>query len=897
MAHSARITRSLQRLRFLRGNTKLLLVWPIVALLISLVGWGSLLQRLDHERKTVETDIEKEALILARSHAERMAQTIEVIDQLLLHVRYEWELTNGQLRLDTVKEKHGLFPSNSFFNVAITDRDGVHVTSTYNEVEGLVVLDRAYFQVQRDSDIDSLYIDRLTLGRSSKKSVIHFSRRIVTKEGNFDGVVRASVSPEYLSGTYDAMLMGANDIVGILGTDKNLRAMRIGGKVYRWNEAPMRQLPVLQGGNGSTFLRGKDYFEDERNRYLGWYKVAQYPLFALSGLDEKDALAGYRTHQTAAVSQAIQNTIALALFTLIAMAMSVRLAWRKFQVSLSKAAYRIATEEGQEGFYILKPIPRKDDIITDYEVMDCNSNGARFFQKQPLDIAGKRISRLFRDAERRERAKQIFSQAMEVGAYESDIEIPRMDPEAPSWFHIRIVRSEDVLAITMRDISESKAHVAELERRGNHDALTGLPNRHWVNSYLPSAIDNARGMGCALAILFLDLDGFKKVNDTLGHEAGDDLLRHVGKRLKLAVRPRDHVIRIGGDEFVVITEKIYHSGDASHVASRVLHAFEEPFHLRQGMAYVGASIGISMFPSDGSDANSLLNNADIAMYSVKTSGKRNFRFFDQRFYDAIRAKHEKEAEIRHAVDHDQFVIYYQPRVDIATGITSSMEALVRWAHPTHGIVVPNEFIPMAEETGIIISLGKIVIEKVCAQMADWSKRGQELVPVSINVSPRQFNEGNIATILQEAIERHHVDPRLIEIEVTESSMMSENDEVTTKLHAIRQMGIKILVDDFGTGYSSLSQLQRLDFDVLKVDRTFTNELVTANEGRVLFQAIITMAHGLGMRVVAEGVETLEQIKLLKALRCDEIQGFYVSQPLPASDTQPILPKWFFPSTA
>jgi EAL domain-containing protein (putative c-di-GMP-specific phosphodiesterase class I) len=348
---------------------------------------------------------------------------------------------------------------------------------------------------------------------------------------------------------------------------------------------------------------------------------------------------------------------------------------------------------------------------------------------------------------------------------------------------------------------------------------------------------------------------------------------------------------------VVITEKIYHSGDASHVASRVLHAFEEPFHLRQGMACVGASIGISMFPSDGSDANSLLNNADIAMYSVKTSGKRNFRFFDQRFYDAIRAKHEKEAEIRHAVDHDQFVIYYQPRVDIATGITSSMEALVRWAHPTHGIVVPNEFIPMAEETGIIISLGKIVIEKVCAQMADWSKRGQELVPVSINVSPRQFNEGNIATILQEAIERHHVDPRLIEIEVTESSMMSENDEVTTKLHAIRQMGIKILVDDFGTGYSSLSQLQRLDFDVLKVDRTFTNELVTANEGRVLFQAIITMAHGLGMRVVAERVETLEQIKLLKALRCDEIQGFYVSQPLPASDTQPILPKWFFPSTA
>lgn len=897
MAYSARITRSLQRLRFLRGNTKLLLAWPIAALLISLVGWGYLFQRLDHERQVAEANIGKEALTLARSHAERMAQTIEVIDQLLLHVRYEWELTDGQLRLDTVKEKQGLFPSNSFFNVAITDRDGTHVTSTYNEVKGLVISDRDYFRVQRDAAGDALYIDRLTFGRSSRRSVIHFSRRILNREGRFNGVVRASVSPEYLTGSYDAVLMGTNDIVGLIGTDKSIRAMRIGDKVFHWNENPMQQIPELLGVSGSTYLAGKEYFLDGRDRHIGWYKVAQYPLFALSGIDEEDALTGYRLSRSAAISQAIQNTIALMLFTLIAMAMSVRLAWRKFQASLSKAAYRIATEEGQEGFYIVKPIPGKDDIITDFEVIDCNSNGARFFQKQPADITGRRISRLFRGEKRRERASQIFAQAMESGAYETDIEIPRTNPASPSWFHLRIVRSEDVLAITMRDIGESRAHVAELERRGNHDALTGLPNRHWVNGYLPNAIENARRDHCALAVLFLDLDGFKKVNDTLGHEAGDDLLRHVGKRLKLAVRPRDHVIRIGGDEFLVVTEKIYHNGDAAHVASRVLYAFEEPFHLKQGMASIGTSIGISMFPSDGSDADTLLKNADIAMYSVKTSGKRNFRFFDQRFYEAVQAKHDKEAEIRHAVEHDQFVVYYQPRVDIATGITSSMEALVRWAHPTQGIVAPNEFIPMAEETGIIIPLGTMVIEKVCAQMAFWAQSGQELVPVSINVSPRQFNDGNIAALLADALKRYHVDPGLIEIELTESSMMSHDDEVTTKLRAIQEMGIKVLVDDFGTGYSSLSQLQRLDCDVLKVDRAFTSELARTNEGHVLFQAIITMAHGLGMRVVAEGVETLEQIKLLKALRCDEIQGFYVSQPLPPSDTQPILPKWFFPSTA
>lgn len=897
MAYSARIARSLKRLRFLRGNYKYLLAWPPAALLLCVVGWGNLLQRLDTELELNRSRVARESATFARGHAERMAQTIEVIDQLLLHVRYEWLLSNGELRLETLKEAQGLFPSNVFFNVAITSRDGVHITGTFGETIGSVVRDREYFRIQRDSAEDSLYIGHPALGRTSGRSVVHFSRKILTKDGAFGGLVRASVAPDYLTGRRDAMLTGENDLVGILGTDNSLRAMRIGDDVYQWNQASMLKMPELQGSNGTSFLSGKEYFVDARNRYIGWSKIGPYPLFALGGLDEQDALASYMENRAASISQANQNTIVLVLFMLIAMGMTARLAWRKYQVSLAKAAYRIATEEGQEGFYIVKPMTGKDDVIIDFEVIDCNINGARFFQRRPTDVIGQRVSRLFRETKRRERAIEICSKAIEHGSYEIDVELAGTQFEGQRWFHLRSVRSEDVLAITMRDISEARKHVAELERRGNHDALTGLPNRHWVNSYLPNAIENARNGHYALAVLFLDLDGFKRINDTLGHEAGDDLLRNVGKRLKLAVRPRDHVIRIGGDEFVVITEKIYHGGDAAHVASRVLQAFEDPFHLKQGMATVGTSIGISMYPSDANDANSLLKNADIAMYSVKTNGKRNFRFFDKRFYEAVKAKHDREAEIRHAVENDQFVIYYQPRVDISTGITSSMEALVRWAHPTQGIVAPNEFIPMAEETGIIIALGQMVIEKVCAQMAFWAQTGQELVSVSINVSPRQFNEGDIAAILAAVMERLNVNPNLIEIELTESSMMSHDDQVTAKLRAIQQMGIKVLVDDFGTGYSSLSQLQRLDCDVLKVDRAFTSELATTKEGHVLFQAIITMAHGLGMRVVAEGVETLEQIRLLKALRCDEIQGFYISHPLPASDMQPILPKWFFPSTA
>jgi EAL domain-containing protein (putative c-di-GMP-specific phosphodiesterase class I) len=354
---------------------------------------------------------------------------------------------------------------------------------------------------------------------------------------------------------------------------------------------------------------------------------------------------------------------------------------------------------------------------------------------------------------------------------------------------------------------------------------------------------------------------------------------------------------LGGDEFLVIIENIAHKTDAAHVADRILQAFEERFRLSGGVFSIGTSIGISMFPADGTDADTLLRRADIAMYSAKSSGKAQYRFYDQKFYDALRARLEQESELRHAIEHDQFVLYYQPRVDISTGTTSSMEALVRWSHPSKGLVEPLEFIPLAEETGLILGLGELVIDKVCAQLAYWGRKGEELVPVSINVSPRQFNEADIANILSEALARHNIDPKLVEIELTESSMMGDNADIARALTAIRRMGIKLLVDDFGTGYSSLSQLQRLDFDVLKVDRAFTSEIEKTEKGNVFFKAIITMAHALGMRVVAEGVENERQIKILKALRCDEIQGFYISRPIPPTETQPILPRWFFPSTA
>ncbi|RJF95895.1 EAL domain-containing protein [Noviherbaspirillum saxi] len=888
------LAKQLEYMRLLGNNWRLLLMWPACALILGIMGWTTLLNQLNVDRQVAENAALREAGALARGYADHLARTIETIDQILLHVRYEWKLTRGNLQLESVNE-HGLFPSTSDFNVGITDRTGLLLTNTIGGRANVPpATDRAYFYVQRGTDDDVLYAGEAAMGRASKRSVIHFSRKIVADDGGFDGVVRASISPEYLTANHDPIILGENGLIGIIGLDGLVRAVRTGNKVYQWNEQSMTSVPRLSLKSGASLLSGNEWFSDKRSRFIGWDRMDKHPLIAVVGLDEEGALAAYRNSRALAIRRAIQNTTALAVFALIAMGLTFRLAWRKHQVQQIEATYRMATEGGNEGFYIARPIRDENGTIADYVVIDCNRRGAEFLQLRREELVGRRFS-IFYPASTLEHRMEIFEQAMEKGIYEGDLEEPSDGPLIARWVHLKVMRSGDDLAVTLRDISDTKRHIEELERRSNEDALTGLPNRQWVQNRLPIVIERAAEKSLMLALLFIDLDGFKAVNDTVGHEAGDEVLRNAARRLKVAVRPHDRVARLGGDEFVVIIEHITRKADAAHVAERILHAFADGFRLFGGTHSVGTSIGISVFPNDGGDAESLLRHADIAMYSVKLSGKRNYRFYDAKYSDVLRARTQKEEELRYAIEHNQFVVHYQPRVDIFTGITSSMEALVRWAHPTKGLIGPNDFISLAEETGLILRLGELVIDLVCAQLAHWSNRGQELVPVSVNVSSRQFNETDVANIISSSLARHNIDPKHVEIELTESSMMGE--AAADALASIQKIGIKILVDDFGTGYSSLSQLQKMDFDVLKVDQAFTSQLEASEEGTVFFKTIITMAHTLGMKVVAEGVENIEQVKILKDLKCDEIQGFYISKPLPPSEKQPILPRFFLPSTA
>jgi diguanylate cyclase (GGDEF)-like protein len=767
------------------------------------------------------------------------------------------------------------------------DAQGRLLTSSPPPIASASFVDKEYFTAQRDTPGDKLFVSSPMVGQLSGRDVIAFSRKLAPLDGGFHGVVVLTVLPDFFTAGYTEGLYGHYGFLGIGGTDGLQRAARDASGAYLLRETLTEAPPLAARTQGMALLDGKRWFTDGRNRYVGWRRVPGYDLVVEVGLEENEAFAPYRRFRDNLLSWAWWNTAWLAIASVLAATASVHASWKRHQLESTRAAYRLATEEAGDGFFIERPVRAHDGRIVDFVIVDCNSYGAALFGLRTEDVIGHHVSELYLP-HYMPVALARLCKAWNEGIYETEIRVPDEERERVpvEWIWYKAVHTGSELAVTVRDISESKAHVQELERRSNEDALTGLPNRNWIQRHLPESIEHARTTQGKLAVLFIDLDGFKRVNDALGHAAGDELLRTVGRRLKIAVRPRDHVVRLGGDEFVILIEGVHGPADVEHVAGRVLDAFHDPFHIQDSSHVLGASIGIGMFPEHGADAETLLKNADIAMYSVKTEGKGSYRFFQPQFYEAIRTRLEMEMELRRALEHGEFVVYYQPRVSLSGGRMSSMEALVRWERPGHGLTGPDEFIPLAEQTGLIAPLGELVVDRVCRQLSQWAKAGQPLVPVSVNVSPRQFSQADILQVFVAAAQRHGVDPALLEIEVTESSMMQEGVGESGVFRALRELGIKLCIDDFGTGYSSLSQLQRLQFDVLKIDRAFILQIERPGTD-TLISSMIAMAHALGMRVVAEGVETGQQMSRLHKLGCDEGQGFYFSQPVPASARPPL----------
>ncbi|AKU23768.1 EAL domain-containing protein [Massilia sp. MB5] len=439
------------------------------------------------------------------------------------------------------------------------------------------------------------------------------------------------------------------------------------------------------------------------------------------------------------------------------------------------------------------------------------------------------------------------------------------------------------LICVARDITERRQAQERLQHMAHYDSLTGLPNRTLFYQTLSEAIELAQDKEWRIVVLFIGLDRFKNINDSLGPAKGDQLLREFSNRLVQCVRIRDTVGRLGGDEFGLILTMTRDQQDAVYVANEVREALRAPFELDGHDATLTASIGIAVYPDDATDPDTLVKYADTAMGRAKDAGRDGYRFFTAGMNVQVLARLDLEMALRRALEQDELALYYQPKVNLHTGRISGAEALLRWHRPGYGIVYPAEFVSVLEDTGLIVRVGAWIIDTACRQIAAWARSAVGPVTVAVNVASRQFVEGDLESEVKEALERHQVPAELLELELTETALMSNTERTIEVLGVLKELGIKVAIDDFGTGYSSLAYLQRFPIDKLKIDIAFVRDITTNPNDAAIALAIISMAHSLKLRVIAEGVESRPQLEYLRRNRCDEIQGFFFSRPLPAEE--------------
>ncbi|MES2041974.1 MAG: EAL domain-containing protein [Pseudomonadota bacterium] len=542
---------------------------------------------------------------------------------------------------------------------------------------------------------------------------------------------------------------------------------------------------------------------------------------------------------------------------------------------------KIFTLQGAEHTYRMMVEAMNEGVITlasDGTILYCNRCFSDML-KIPLDkIAGNLLQKYVAPS------NIAIVEKMLQGIETEKAEIWLLDADGkdlPVFLSPQILQIKDeptVIYMVAMDLTSHKQYEARLEYQANYDALTGLANRNRLHDRLKQAIVSAERYKHQVTVAFIDVDLFKFINDSLGHHVGDELLKAVAARLKSCMRENDTVARHGGDEFVVVID---HSDEAviSLLMSRILASVAEPIMIEERELQVTCSIGFSLYPIDGLDADTLLKNADAAMYRAKEQGRNNVQFYTEELNQKIRKRLSMESMLRHALERDEFFLQYQPQVSLQTGAIVGVEALIRWNHASEGIISPVDFIPLAEELGLIVPIGEWVLRTACAQMQAWHQAGFPKISIAVNLSARQFKQHDLAEVIARILHETGLDPAYLDLELTESMVMHNVESAVATLNKLKHMGIKLSIDDFGTGYSSLNYLKRFPIDFLKIDKSFVKDITSEPDDAAIACSIIALAHSLRLKVIAEGVETEGQLAYLASHSCDAIQGYYFSRPM------------------
>jgi diguanylate cyclase (GGDEF)-like protein len=850
------------------------------AMMIAVV-WAGVGFHLKVENDGAEAAAVQNSANLARAFEEHLSRSLNEIDRSLKVIRSNYTLDPSGFDLKSWLSITHLFDENTL-QVAIISPDGFIKQSNISSSKsvGTDLRDREHFRRFVDATNDDLYISKPVVGRTTEKWSIQLARRINNADGSFGGVVDASLDPHYLSRFYSSVDVGNDGYIRIVGFDGVIRA--VGG---RSPDALGRDL-----SNASLFAHfskqeaGWYYNDGNRtdriHRLVTYRAVKGFPLVVTIGLSVPELFSGVYAKQRWYDLIAIVLTLVILLVN--GLSVRGRLLREKMAHVLSVQNLRFNA--------LLADMPLGVSMFDEAGCLAISND--RYLQMYRLPTDGIAPGMPLRDIVRRKKASgadlgdveafcddlaaQLDRGLLVKGLAHLDdgrvISCLRQPMEDGGWVSIH------------EDITERKRAEEKISYMAHHDPLTGLLNRARFADQLEERLASVTA-GARLTVLFLDLDHFKYVNDTLGHMVGDELLKAVADRLHDCVEERDVIARLGGDEFAIIHVEIEGTEDTSRLAETICAAIKVPYDIGGLQATVDVSIGIARAPKESIRSAELMKRADVALYRAKADGRSVYRFFEPIMFARIAARRALEADLRNGIARSEFQLFYQPVVNIEDNRIVGLEGLLRWHHPDRGTIPPAEFIPIAEETGLIVPLGEWVIRQACLDAANWPNE----IKIAVNLSPAQFRNHNLTQVVINALGSSGVAPSRLELEITEEILLGHSRENLAVLEQFRMLGIQIVMDDFGVGYSSLNYLRLFPFDKIKIDRSFVNDLSNGDDlSLAIVQAVTQLAKVLGVPTTAEGIETKEQLELVRAAGCTEFQGYLFSRPRPAAEIVQLL---------
>ena len=890
------------RLSYIRRQAGKLVSQPSFVLGIAMIAmlWAAIAYKFKDQAERDFRDASQNLNNLALLFESNVIHSIGEIDKALFYMRREIEhAPEGADLYRVVATPH--LASAALVQLAIIDANGKlrasNITADPNPID---LSDREYYRFHRFNTSDELYTSKPVVGRLSNKWSIPLTRPIFKKDNSFGGVVFASLDPDHFKRSYGALNLGPGGSVMLFGTDGIVRTS-VG-------TAEPGQFPIGSDLSGSRLLKEVHGRESgmfvqaatDGNRIVSYRRIRGLPLAVGVGVHEAQVYA-------AAHRDAIKNSLLGALLTMVILAVAGKGARAQLWLRLAKAkllySQRHALQKSEQLGLTLDNMAQGIILVTKDGRMPVINRRALELLDLPGDYLRQRPT--YPEFVRYLDARGEFTAvALPKGMSALD-HFTRRNADGSFETYERTRPNGIVLEVrtsplpgggfvrTFSDITPKRQAQEAVVRLTSEDGLTGLANRRHFGQQVDSMVQRLRAsknteeQDEGFALLCLDIDLFKIVNDTAGHWVGDALLQAVAQRLKSTVRAGNPIARLGGDEFGVLLPNIHSTEQPEALAIRLSEVLAQPYDIAGQHLRITVSIGIALAPHDGSDPELLLRASDMALYAAKAAGRGTYRFFHKSMAEQLRQRRQLELDLRNAIDNDELTLHYQPVFATANKKITGFEALMRWDHPLRGMVPPGEFIPIAEETGLIVSMGSWALRKACEQATKWPER----LVLAVNVSPMQFRNGNLVATVSNVLRETGLAPARLYLEITETILMQNSESTILVLNQLRELGVRISMDDFGTGYSSLSYLRTFPLDKIKIDRAFVKDLGIASASDVIIRSIIDIATTLEMATTAEGVETREQFERLAELGCTEAQGYFLGKPVPAAQLPELIAKW------